>query len=746
VGQWEDHLPYNRVTQILETPGGIYCVSGPGLFFYSPADGELQRYSKVNGLSDVGVSQIGYHEGSKTLIIAYSNGNVDLMSSAGVTNLPDILNSSVVGDKNINKISVEGDKAWLSCGFGIVVLDVDRIEVSDSYFIAPGGGNIRVNDLLLESDRILAATESGVLKADRTDNLSDFGSWEPLIGFPANDTEVDRLIAFSGKILAHINTGPERVLSFDGVAWTLVAGTQDVDTRDLIVMGNQLLIINRSFAQIRDSELNNLQSISAPSFTEVYQYHTGLLQANGKVWLGEEEYGLIAFTEDEDRSIHPDGPRNEKAWQIGASKGQLWITPGEIKSNGDNLYNNDAASFLINGKWQNLKGRPELLNVRDQVEVMTDPFDPNITYIGTWFGGLLKYNSSNENLTLYNESLGNSPISENLINPGRFQVGGFDFDLSGNLWLSNSNAAEPVKVFQRNGQWNSYSLSPELSPGTFIGQTIHTDEGAVWMVLPRGSGIMVYDYRGTISTLSDDRKKRLSTAENEGGLPTNDVYSIAKDLDGEIWIGTSEGPAVHFSPSGIFNADPIDFQQILIEQDGVVEVLLGNQTITSIAVDGANRKWMGTLSDGVFLLSADGSQQIKRFTKANSPLFSNQIKDIAIDPVSGTVYFATSRGVLGYSSDATGGLIENLCYDVYPNPVRPQYVGPITIDGLMRNSRVTITDVAGNLVYQSLSNGGRVVWDGNDLQGKRVSTGVYYALVSGPEAESTCTSKILVVN
>ena len=224
------------------------------------------------------------------------------------------------------------------------------------------------------------------------------------------------------------------------------------------------------------------------------------------------------------------------------------------------------------------------------------------------------------------------------------------------------------------------------------------------------------------------------------------MLAIAKDLDGEIWAGTASGPAIHFSPSGIFNTDPIDFQQILIEQDGVVEILLGNQTITSIAVDGANRKWLGTLSDGVFLLSSDGTQQIQRFTKENSPLFSNSIKDIAIDPSSGTVYFATSQGILGYASDANSGLLENTCYDVYPNPVRPDYSGPITIDGLTRGSNVKITDVAGNLVFQTSSNGGRAVWDGNDFNGRRVSTGVYYALVTAPEAASTCTSKILLVN
>jgi ligand-binding sensor domain-containing protein len=746
-GQWVDHLPYNDVTQILETPNELYAVSGQGFFSYSISNGELARYSKVNGLSDVGVSRLGYEAVSKTLLIGYSNGNLDLMQNGVVTNLPDILNSSVIGDKRINSILLDGNKAWLSCGFGIVVIDIERKEVADSYFIAPGGGNMRVYDILLEPIKVMAATESGILVADRADNLSDFLNWQPLTDFPETGVSVNQIMRFQNKLLAHVEGSSDKIYSYDGVQWTLVGGTLNVLNQEIVVRDTLVLFVNRDYAQVRDVNLFNLQSISAPSFTDLYSYRSGYLSATGEVWLGEQDAGLIRFMDPDDRAIHPDGPYNEKAWQITAGNSQLWIAHGEILPNGDNVYNNDASSALVNGSWIRFKGNSALISdVRDHVEVITDPFNENRAYIGAWFGGLIRVDLPTQNMIVYNESLGNSPISENLINLGKYQVGGFDFDLAGNLWINNSGATEPLKVFQRNGTWNSFSLSPTLSPGTYLGQTIHTDDGMVWIIQPRANGLVVYDYQGTISNSSDDRIKKLSTGENLGGLPTNDVLCIAKDLDGEIWAGTSSGPAVHYSPAGIFNTDPIDFQQILIEQEGVVEILLGNQTITSIAVDGANRKWLGTLSDGVFLLSADGSQQILRFTKDNSPLFSNNIKDIAIDPIRGTVYFATNQGVLGYTSDATAGQIDNECYDVFPNPVRPEYSGPITIDGLARDSRVKITDVTGNLIFQTQSNGGRVVWDGNDFNGRRVSTGVYYALVTSPEAKSTCTSKILLVN
>lgn len=746
IGQWSDHLPYNDVSQVLEVEGDLFCVTGPGFFRYITSSGEVERFSKVNGLSDIGVSSLGYDEESETLIIGYSNGNVDLWQNGQVTNVPDILNSSLIGDKRVNGIRVDQGKAWLSCGFGVVVVDVERVEIADSYFIAPGGGNIRVNDLFIESDRILAATESGILEAARNSNLSDFANWEPLLSFPANNSDILRLEPFGDRLIALASGNMDRLYVLENGLWSIVPGTDDQSNEDIHVQGDRILITYTYFAQLRDASFITLETFGGPSFLPNYEYHSGHVGDNGQVWLGERNNGLIKLMEPEDRSIQPDGPYNELAWQIGSGNGQLWIAHGEQRANGDNVFNNDASSILANGQWIILKDRPELADVRDHVNAIVDPFDPSRGYIASWFGGLLEVDVNDQSILVLNDGLGNAPITENLVNEGRYQVSGMEYDALGNLWLVNSSALEPLKVLKRNGSWRGYSMSDEVSLGTFMGDLTLTPEGMAWIILPRGNGLVAYDYRGTVDSESDDRYVKLGTGIGSGGLPTADVLSIATDLDGEIWVGTTEGPAVHFSPSGVFNTNPIDFQQILIERDGVVEILLGNQTITAIEVDGANRKWIGTLNDGLFLLSPDGSEQVLRFTKDNSPLFSNVIKDISIDPVDGTVYIATDRGVLGYKSDATAGLISNACYDVYPNPVRPDYAGPITLDGLMRDSRVKITDVAGNLVYQTVSNGGRVAWNGNDLQGRRVSTGVYYALVTSPETDSTCTSKILIVN
>jgi ligand-binding sensor domain-containing protein len=237
----------------------------------------------------------------------------------------------------------------------------------------------------------------------------------------------------------------------------------------------------------------------------------------------------------------------------------------------------------------------------------------------------------------------------------------------------------------------------------------------------------------------------LNNLAGSGGLPTNDVYAVAEDLEGQIWVGTNRGVAVFYVPDAIFGSGNYDAQQILIEQDGNVQILLETEAVSSIAIDGANRKWIGTETSGVYLISADGRSQLQHFTVENSPLPSNTISSIAIEGNSGEVFIGTDRGIISYRSDATTGEAENVCALVYPNPVHENYTGPIAITGLVRDSEVKITDVAGNLVYRTTSLGGQAIWPGTDLAGNRVSTGVYLVLVADRSGSTKCNTKVLVV-
>jgi hypothetical protein len=239
----------------------------------------------------------------------------------------------------------------------------------------------------------------------------------------------------------------------------------------------------------------------------------------------------------------------------------------------------------------------------------------------------------------------------------------------------------------------------------------------------------------------------LNAVENNGSIPGSNVFAMAEDQDGEIWIGTDEGIAIFYTPDQVLTTQSVNAERPLVNFDGYVQYLLETEIVTSIDVDGANRKWVGTDRAGVFLLSADGTEQVYHFTEDNSPLFSNNITDLAVNQETGEVFFGTAKGMIAFKGTATGPS-ENFDDNVhaFPNPVKSDYFGDIGIDGLMNNSIVKITNVSGSVVYETRSEGGRAVWNGNDMHGNRVKSGVYLVFVSSENGEEKVATKILFLN
>ncbi len=749
VGQWQDHLPYVNVTHVIEVGDLLYCATPDAIWSYDPTQGHVSRKSKVNGLSDVGVSSMAYNEENEALLIGYSNGNLDLIGKGGTTNLADIKRSNVIGDKGVYGIHMDGNKAWLACGFGIVLLDIPNLEVSETYFIGPGAASIKVNDVVTLDNEVYAATEGGLLRANINSNLADFANWSSEAGIPNPTGEFDVLRRFQDKILVRFPFADVIYVKEDGV-WGVLTGTSEVFNEDMQIAGDELIHTTRFAVRRYSSDLNIIEERGTYVDSDWRTRKNTTIYIDGDFWVGDEENGLVKRASNgEETKVVPSGPYSNKSWSLAASDGQAWVAHGGLQTNWNNTWNSDAFSGINAGTWTQTKWRDELVDSRDHVAVAIDPLNTDLVYFGSWFTGLTRYKRSTGEITIMNEAIGNAMVeasTEHAAPNQRYQVGGIDFDPSGNLWLSNSYTEKPIKMMTREGDWYAYGCPASVGGSDLFGDIIYGDNGIVWVVMPRGEGLLSYGTYGTITDLSDDECKRMTNQVGDGDLPTNDVFSVAEDLDGEIWVGTSEGPTVNYNSNILYTSEPADFQQILLEQDGNVEILLGNEIITTIAIDGANRKWFGTQNGGAFLMSEDGGRQILHFTADNSPLFSNEIKDIAIEPSTGEVFFATIAGIVSYKADATTSSEENECIAVYPNPVRQNYQGPITIDGLVSDSEVKITDVAGNLVFQTVANGGRAVWNGTDFSGKRVVTGVYFALSSSQDGESSCSAKILLIN
>ena len=278
-----------------------------------------------------------------------------------------------------------------------------------------------------------------------------------------------------------------------------------------------------------------------------------------------------------------------------------------------------------------------------------------------------------------------------------------------------------------------------------IGEVIIDDYGQKWGIKPC-LGLFVYNNNNTISDKSDDQFTNIKIGVGNGNLPHNCVYCLANDLEGNIWVGTREGVCVFYSPSSVFSGYDFDAQQIIVEENGFGQYLLNAEIVYTIAIDGGNRKWIGTLGSGLFLLSEDGTEEIFHFTDENSPLLSNTILDIEINHETAEVFIATDKGLMSFRSDATQSAQHPDDLHIFPNPVRENYNGIITINGLSYESNVKITDVSGNLVFETNSEGGTAIWNGSDTNNNRVSTGVYLVLSSDKYGREKTIGKILFIH
>lgn len=758
IGQWRDHFPYRYTIGVAEGASGqIWCATKTGVFRYFPSSGEVEKYTKVDALNDVNIRSIAWNAALQQLAIGYDNGNLDLLGEGVSRNMGDIKRSSILGDKGINHTLFDGTTAYLSCGFGIVVVDLVELEVRETWLIGPSGTQLEVFGLAFHNDSIHAATQNGVYSAYRFEpNLSSFTNWHKHLEMPNPSGKFTAVVAFNGEWFVNLRVSEseqwDTVYRWNG-AWDRVSAVYNKRNMNLGTSpdGSRLLVTHDGSAHVLDAGL------ATTAFYDWYgpigpRCAQAVIAASGAVWVADRESGLRNFITGD--RIEPDGPNTVNTYRMDAAGGGLYTSTGGVANNWTNFFRKEGVQLFVNGDWKwsdvtndammatgaNTFGGP----VNDVLAIAVDPLDPNHAFAGSFDEGLLELRNG-QLVAIYNadnSTLNNDPATSEV----KVNVAGLDFDANNTLWMSNPSAAACVAARTNSGAFYSFTPGPVLAGNNLIGDVMAQKlNNLKWFLRPRGNGLLVMNDAGTIGNTADDQYKALNTFDGQGGLPSLDVYSIAEDLDGEVWLGTSKGVAVFYAPDAIFSGGDFDAQQILIEQDGNIQILLETESVTALVVDGANRKWLGTGSSGAYLVSPDGTEQVHHFTMENSPLPSNTIIGIAIDGLTGEVFFATDQGIISFRGDATEGLLDATCANVFPNPVQPTYAGPIAITGLVRDSKVSITDMAGNLVYRTISSGGQAMWPGTDMQGNRVSTGVYLALAVDPTGEARCNTRILVV-
>lgn len=744
VGQWRDHLPYSNGRMVADAGNLIYYAGEDGLISYHKTDGDIQRLSKINGMSDVGYAAIAFSKKNNTLVVAYTNTNLDLLKDNALINIPDIRDKQILGNKVINNIHIDGDFAYLACGFGIVVVDLAREEIKETYIIGEGSTPVNVLDISSSSTELFACTENGVLRAQKSGvNLLDFASWVAFDQLPEGRYNTGTY--FNGRLYVNITDTPRDTLYYlDGGQWHHMDNTFDDRLYSLESTDNRLLMAREWSAVEYDAQHQRLRLVT--------EYASGMYarpkhlthDSKGFLWIADRDRGLMRVNVDYSAwGIGVNGPSTTRSFNISIWDKRCYVAGGGFNAGYNNLFDSNGYFTFKDNEWRNVSpmSNPQTSHVRDIVRVLTDPFDSRRVYAATWRWGLLEY-YDDELVAVYDTSNSSIKVIEGT---DFMRVSGMAMERNGTLWLAGSESGDLLYAKSAGGDWFGYRFN--VIANITLGDIAIDNIGQKWVVLPRGRGLLVFNDNGTLADQTDDRAKALTQSVGNGNLPSMNVTAVAADLNGQIWVGTDIGIGVFYSPQSVFSDNNFDSQRILVQQDGYVQYLLDNERVTTIQVDGANRKWIGTERAGVFLMSPDGTEEILHFTEANSPLFSNNITAIGIDHISGEVFIGTDKGMLSYRGTATYGEPEFEKEKVYafPNPVRHDYQGPIAIKGLVRDADVKITDMAGRTVFATRAEGGQAIWDGRSFGGNRAKSGIYLVFASNDDGSETFVTKVLFI-
>lgn len=748
---WVDFFSYNTVKDFVIRDNTIFSISDNAVFTYQINTQELTKTSSVNGLSGESTSAVFYDENSERLLIGYETGLLEIIENDGSIRVSaDIVNFNQSGEKRINHISANGNILYLSLPFGIVEYDISKLEFGDTFFIGNNSEAIQVNKTIIVNNVIYAATVDGIYSADLNNpNLIDFNNWTKVV-----NGDFSEIIAFNNLIYVASNNFLYQLVanSINQVrSFTSSIVSLDSASSNLLVTFNQAV-------EILNSNLVTSTFIN-PTIDFNFTANKSFL-VGSSVFIATNEFGLLQSSissTSQFLEIHPDGPLKNDIFSLKAKDNNLWIVYGGYSNVFAPLNTNIGYSHYNNEVWKNVKF--DLNNpLPDLVDITFDPNNSNKVYISSFgdtrdvntrkTGGLLVIEDDIETNFFNHLNSGLEDIVPTDPTRVTIRVSGSTFDNRGDLWMTNISVPNELKKFS-NGNWSSFDISSvKLLNGFGLTEIIADRSNNIW-IGSRRDGAIVFNENG-------NRLRALNTSATTGSLPNGNVRSIAADDNNRIWIGTLSGLVVFNNVNNVFNANIIDAEPVIILENGIPRRLLGDQTVNSIVVDGANNKWFGTDNGGVIYTSPNGQTTLATFNKENSPLPSNKIVKITVDKSTGKVFFATDKGMVAYNSNVSpfGNTLGEVY--AYPNPATKQHQ-TVTIDGrngtsLPRGTNLKILDVAGNLVFETnviegqQVNGGKVVWDKRNLAGKSVASGIYIVLLANEDASETSITKIAIIN
>ncbi|MEE1899061.1 T9SS type A sorting domain-containing protein [Flavobacterium rakeshii] len=737
---WRSYFSYNQVVDIANSPSRVFAAGEVGFFSYNVLTNELATFTSVDGLKTENITAICHSSVYGKTLVGNENGLLLVVNDDNsILNVIDIVEETTVAQnkKKINHIYEYEGKAYISCDFGIAVFNLQTLEFGDTYYLGPNGAEIAVKQSAVYNGYIYAATaENGMRRAVYTNpNLNDFSQWNEFAS-----GQYTGVVSFAGNLFATDSMGTVYRLLNDTFSFFTAMPEAVVDFRSA---GGYLIITTPGLIDVYNEQLMLMHTLdSIPIATVTFSCTTVV---NDKIYIGTTNNGVytaalnnLSFFSD----ITPDGPLENRIFSLEKSTNNLWVVYGGYSFYYTPDYKGGGISRFTPEGWEHIPfyTLPEYpLSLSD---IVVKPGLESPVYIASYQSGLLKLTGGEPEILYDDSNTGNNGLESLVLssapNYKSIRINGPAFDNNGNLWMTNSAVQKPLKVLRSNGQWAEYSFedittNPESDN---YGRLVIDKNGTKW-IPSRDNGIVAFN-----ESLGN---KFVVIRGEAGNLPSDYVKCLTIDNRNQLWVGTVRGLRVVSSVERFVSENELTTNSIIIMEDGLAQELMFEQVINDIAVDGANNKWIATASSGVFLVSPNGQQTLFHFTKQNSPLPSNSILDIELDPVTGEVFFATEKGMVSYLGSSTAGEDDLNNVYVYPNPVRPEFAGDVTISGLMDRVNLKITDIEGNLVYETTSQGGTVTWDTKAFGKYKVASGVYMIFISSDDGTQTKVKKVMII-
>lgn len=738
---WEGFFSYFQIKDLDYGNGKLYAASENAIFTTQVGSQAQQKITTLDGLSGERISAINYSEDYQLLFIGYENGLLQIYdpNTKGTTTFIDIVQKQTIAptEKRINDFYETGGQLFISTNYGISDFNIANKEFSDSYFIGDNGGKLGVNALTVFQDKIYAATKGGGLRYTPVNNpnIVDYNEWQQI-----GSGSIKSTVSFQGSLYTVSNTNSLQRLNGNTLTqvYQFNQNVQDIKASQQYLttsLEDHVIVFDGQINFKADFATNQIDS----DFTTALTYGT-------TIYIGDNNFGLLRTSLNNPVSLNflsPNGPLRNDVFNMDLAPNELWLVYGDY-----GYYYNPyplkkrGLSHFKNEQWTNIPYN-ELPQNRSIIDVSINPRKTEQAFFFSYHDGLLEvvddevenfYDVNNSNL---------EPTDNPNEQPDAVRIGPSVFDNSGNLWFANALSADGLIKFPAEGGANDfvqYDIS-DVIPDT------QNNNGFGAIVMDNSGNIFLGSYKDGVVGFEASTKTfaKVKGGEGEGNLPSDYVSSLALDNNNQLWIGTTRGLRVLFGPSGMFdNANLSTNNIVFLDEDGVAQELFSGLSITDIVVDGNNNKWVGSTA-GAYYVSSDGQKTFHHFTTDNSPLPSNTVSDIEIDGSSGKVYIGTEKGLVAFRGTATSSA-ENLDnVRAFPNPVRPRYQGMVTIDGLMENANVKITDIEGNLVYEKFSDGGSIQWDTRAFGKYKVASGVYMVMVTSDDQAETKVAKIMII-